>query len=249
MRSNPDHIYETDDDNYPLANWDDIFNKVDQDIPLISSSDTAFNVYSLYTSEKIWPRGLPLQLISKSPSYEIDFATSSSVSVWQGLANEDPDVDALYRLVSDKEVSFSGPKYSFSHFTFVPFNSQNTLWLRGSFEYMYLPSTVNFRFTDILRGYIAQRLLWEDNRCIGFCYPTVKQVRNPHNYLDDFIDEFSMYSSITSIIQAFNLYKFSSISKLGRLREIYDLLYDMNIVNSLELELVDLWISDIESFS
>ena len=44
MRSNPDHIYETDDDNYPLANWDDIFNKVDQDIPLISSSDTAFNV-------------------------------------------------------------------------------------------------------------------------------------------------------------------------------------------------------------
>ena len=103
MRSNPDHIYETDDDNYPLANWDDIFNTVDQDI-LISSSDTAFNVYSLYTSEKIWPRGLPLQLISKSPSYEIDFATSSSVSVWQGLANEDPDVDALYRLVSDKEV-------------------------------------------------------------------------------------------------------------------------------------------------
>ena len=62
-----------------------------------------------------WPRGLPLQDI------KFDFSTvvlkpvkvaTSSIGIIQSLANQDPDVDAMYRLT--QPIPFDFPSKGFS---------------------------------------------------------------------------------------------------------------------------------------
>jgi hypothetical protein len=45
----------------------------------------------------MWPRGYPLSAISRNPPTEFE-VVNASVAIQQGLANGDPDVDALFRL-------------------------------------------------------------------------------------------------------------------------------------------------------
>ena len=51
---------------------------------------------------------------------------------------------------------------------------------------MYLPAFVSFRFTDILRGYVAQRIMWDYGLRLGFLPPNVFQKRNEHDLMADF---------------------------------------------------------------
>ncbi len=77
--------------------------------------------------------------------------------------------------------------------TICPFNSQNTAFRKEFFPLLYLPSFVTFRFTDILRGLVAQPILWKAGFNLGFTEATVFQERNAHNYLRDFESEIPMY--------------------------------------------------------
>ena len=54
------------------------------------------------------------------------------------------------------------------------------------FPLLYLPSTVSFRFTDILRGYVAQSVINSSSKNWGFFQPTSYQERNDHNLMNDF---------------------------------------------------------------
>lgn len=58
---------------------------------------------------------------------------------------------------------------------------------------MLLPISVTGRVSDIWRGYITARLLWETDYAIAFASPFVTQYRNPHSYLDDLIQEHDLY--------------------------------------------------------
>ncbi len=51
---------------------------------------------------------------------------------------------------------------------------------------MYLPVTCSFRMTDIWRGYIAQRIIFEYGYGIVFEEPAVYQKRNNHRISSDF---------------------------------------------------------------
>ena len=72
--------------------------------------------------------------------------------------------------------------------TWCPFNSQSTWWFPVAYPLMYLPSRVSFRMTDIWRGFVAQRCLWELGKGIVFHAAEVVQRRNPHALLRDFAD-------------------------------------------------------------
>ena len=79
-----------------------------------------------------------------------------NVGVWQGLADEDPDVDAIYRLTSDTPCYFNERNpVVLAKGTVCPFNTQNTIIIKPLFNLLYLPTTATFRFTDILRGLVA----------------------------------------------------------------------------------------------
>lgn len=174
-----DLIVDTDDDNIPKQDWS--FPSFKGDFPSITEKGFV-NIYQLYTDKKIWPRGLPLRHISTKYALEQQLKNKKcKVGIWQGLADEDPDVDAIYRLTSDELCYFKerSEPVVLSAGTVSPFNSQNTMFAKNLFPLMYLPCLVTFRFTDILRGLIAQPIMWLDHYNLGFTNATVIQKKTP----------------------------------------------------------------------
>eukprot|EP00761_Pharyngomonas_kirbyi_P006886 gb/GECH01006895.1/.p1 GENE.gb/GECH01006895.1/~~gb/GECH01006895.1/.p1 ORF type:complete len:771 (+),score=111.69 gb/GECH01006895.1/:1-2313(+) len=198
-------IYETDDDNLlirpVLSMAFDIEENVTQ--PTLWNSDgyEFINPYPTFGQPTMWPRGYPLSLIGKETNRNFfKYPGKISVAIQQGLADGDPDVDAIYRLTRKNigkaiDIRFRGPmdRVVVPHGTLSPFNSQNTLFHYRAFWGMYIPSTTTFRTSDIWRGYWAQRLLWEVSSHLGFYGSSVYQDRNEHDYLKDYIDEKPLY--------------------------------------------------------
>ena len=146
------------------------------------------------TPTKIWPRGFPLNHVNKGKEL---FGAKEPVvsSIQQGLADGEPDVDAIYRMVFSHKNEF---KYERSIYleknTWCPFNSQSTWWFPDAYPLMYLPVTATFRMTDIWRSFIAQRCLWELGQGVTFHSPSeVYQERNEHDLMDDFEKEVPGY--------------------------------------------------------
>ena len=69
-----------------------------------------------------------------------------------------------------------------------------------AFALLYLPAHVTFRFTDILRGLVAQPILWAAGYQLGFTRATVVQERNPHELLEDFESESPGYLRVEKIV-------------------------------------------------
>lgn len=183
-------LYETDDDNLPYGNFPNFINN--KQILEEIYAPQSFNIYSLFTKKRVWPRGIPLNQIN-TPIKKIKKKMVTPL-IQQSLADLDPDVDAIYRLTNGDEVVFKkNKKYTLAKGTYCPFNSQNTLWYEKAFPLLYLPSTINARVTDIWRGYIAQRILWEMDSTVIFTSPSVYQIRNYHNFMKDFEGELDLY--------------------------------------------------------
>lgn len=241
-------IAETDDDNTPLQNWGKEIQFEPEHVNLVISPNF-FNIYSEFTNEKIWPRGFPLENILPTSKNNFKKTDKVHVGIWQGLVNGDPDVDAIYRLIEGKNIQFKNKElYVLSKNVFCPFNSQNTFWEENFFPYLYLPITVSFRMTDILRGYVAQRCLWEHDAYLGFTGPTMDQNRNEHDLMQDFIMEIPCYTSIKKIVNILSEIHLSK-STFGNLKKIYSEFLKNEIVRKEELTNLENWISDIKQFS
>jgi len=162
------------------------------------------------------------------------------------LANDNPDVDAIYRLTYPLPVTFkSGLKIMVPPGLWTPFNSQNTIFRRTAFPLMYLPSFCSFRMTDIWRSLIAQRCLWELNKGIVFTSPTVFQERNDHNLLKDFEQEIPGYLNNDRIRHILSKLDLKS-DMLENLQICYDSLIREDIFPPEELDLVNLWLDEFK---
>ena len=232
-------IYDTDDDNAPLAEW----------APPAWETDTEFtadgplvNVYAAWTDDRVWPRGFPLDRLAEARSAAVRPGTPRRIGVWQGLANLDPDVDAIHRLVFGGPVRFrhATPAALPPH-TWSPFNSQATAWKPETIDLAYLPGTVSMRWTDILRGYVAQRLLWERGLCLGFYGPAVEQHRNEHNLIADLAAEQEMYAATGETIATLERLDLAGIEPSAHLRRAYEALAAAGIVQPSELDIIDAW--------
>ena len=234
-------IYDTDDDNIPLANWVQHPEFIIES-EVLSNIDFV-NIYSFFTTKKVWPRGFPLNRIQDSNTLTSSIQREVNVGVWQHLADEDPDVDAIYRLTDNAPIYFEGrPPLVLSANSVCPFNSQNTYFRREVFPLLYLPSTVTFRFTDILRGLIAQPIMWASGFYLAFGEATVLQKRNIHDYLKDFESEIPCYllsEQVAEIAKA-NVQANTSIS--DNLFSVYQALAKAKIVESRELQILEHWL-------
>ncbi|WP_287128704.1 STELLO glycosyltransferase family protein [Candidatus Cyanaurora vandensis] len=243
-----DVIIDTDDDNIPNENWCfPAFMGTYQVLP----EDLGFiNIYELYTNQKIWPRGYPLKYLNtdRTVTQQGMIDQQVKVGIWQGLANEDPDVDAIYRLTSDKMCIFQdNGSYVLGKNTITPFNSQNTAFCKELFALLYLPSFVTFRFTDILRGLVAQPIMWLYNFNLGFLNATVTQKRNPHDYMKDFESEIPMYLYADRIIELITPSLSASQSIEDNLYVAYEQLQRVNIVSNQEMKTLEVWLSDYKA--
>jgi hypothetical protein len=235
-------IVDTDDDNIPRDDWafpafDGRFSE--------ANGVAYYNAYRRYTDAFVWPRGFPLRLVRdlNEPAFE---TRSEVVGVWQALADDDPDVDAIYRLVSSEPVSFRDEDpLVLGSGTVCPFNSQNTAFRAEAFALMYLPALVTFRFTDILRSLVAQPILWAAGMRLGFTGPTVRQERNAHDLMQDFASEIPMYLSAERVVEIASASVASQFSIEQNLRTVYAALAEDGIVEPAELALLDSWLDDL----
>jgi hypothetical protein len=249
MQFDVDYIIDTDDDNIPKDNW--LFPVFEGKFDCVSQDNGFVNIYQLYTSNKIWPRGLPLRLIGTDFKLENKISNKEcKVGIWQGLADEDPDVDAIYRLTNDTPCYFDErDPVVLGKGTISPFNTQNTIIRKELFVLMYLPTYVTFRFTDILRGLVAQPIMWLYGYNLGFTNATVVQKRNPHDYMKDFISEIPMYELGEKVIEIVTNVLQKSESIENNLYKAYEALFKENIVTADELVTLKAWINDVEKIN
>jgi hypothetical protein len=242
-------IYETDDDNAPLGNWEPRAETVGA--VALDGRDWV-NVYRLFSEERIWPRGFPLDAVSDSflklPSLA-DETIRVQAPIQQGLVNNSPDVDAIWRLVLDRSFDFqSGPSVLLPSGAWCPFNSQSTWWFSLAFPLMYLPSFCSFRMTDIWRSFIAQRCLWELDLGVVFHGPEVVQQRNEHDLMRDFEDEIPGYlgnKKLVAVLEGLALSK-GADAVGANLLSCYGELMRAGFVVEKELELVNSWLLDLD---
>lgn len=242
-----DYLIETDDDNIPLEEfWQE--RKPYCEVPKISEQGW-LNVYKYFSDSLIWPRGLPLDAIHKEvPNLEQITNESLYCPIQQGLADDNPDVDAIYRLVLPLPLKFNHQvQIALGKNTWCPFNSQNTTWFPEAYPLLYLPAYCSFRMTDIWRSFVAQSIAWANNWLILFHEPTVYQDRNEHNLMKDFEDEVVGYlhnQKIKETLSSLNLKP--GLHYIGENMMIcYEHLIKLNLIGTRELELLELWLSDL----
>jgi hypothetical protein len=242
-----DIIIETDDDNLPGTDfWNKRVRK--QEVDYISEKGWV-NVYRFFSDSRIWPRGYPLELLQNSAAEITANKGIVDCPVQQGLANGNPDVDAVYRLTLPLPQNFKTGRIALGNQTWCPFNSQNTTFFKEAFPLLYLPSFCSFRMTDIWRSFIAQRIAWTNNWYILFHEPTVHQERNEHNLMKDFADEIPGYLNNFKICEALSGLDLKSGTDNipDNMVRCYDKLINMELIDKAELKLLDNWLEDLNN--
>ena len=266
-------IYDTDDDNELIVDrLDEAFiidleeslsdmlvyrpqqtlsNKLKGRLPVV-------NPYIHFGQKNIWPRGYPLSSIDKAKSMDYKYAEakeSLKPFVQQGLANGDPDVDAVFRLTRKRsgakvDITFDreAPPVTLPRRVMSPFNTQNTIIHREAFWGLLVPVTTTFRVCDIWRGYWMQRVLWEVGGTLSFHTASVYQDRNEHNYFLDHVDEFPLYNDSRRFVQfLLNWQPPSKANLFERIRDLGHKMAEEGFWKKEDALLMDAWLSDLQA--
>ena len=241
-------ILESDDDNLPYMSF---FGTRSREIECGHLKDAGWvNVYRYFTDAAIWPRGFPLRLI-RNPSPALDSLARLRLSapIQQGLADDDPDVDAVYRLVYGSSCCFdSNIQVALGRGSWCPFNSQNTAWWPEAYCLMYLPSNCSFRMTDIWRSFVAQRIAWENGWSVLFHGPTTRQIRNEHDLMRDFADEVPGFLHNERICEG--LAALTLLPGPNRIpenmRSCYAAMIEFGVLPQQEMVLLEAWLADFQ---
>ncbi|MGD0730931.1 MAG: STELLO glycosyltransferase family protein [Terracidiphilus sp.] len=251
MRTRSRMVLETDDDNLPLPEfWDE--RKPGCRMRALSGSGWT-NIYSFFTEANVWPRGLPLDAVrAPLPKFEELPELDVECPIQQGLADEDPDVDAIYRLILPLPINFrKDRRLAMASGAWCPFNSQNTAWFPEAYPLLYLPSYCSIRMTDIWRSFVAQRIAWENGWAVMFKGPDVYQERNEHNLMRDFADEVPGYINNRNIGLRLAGLKLASGAKniAENLIRCYEELVRLELIPDKEMALVKAWVQDLDDLS
>jgi hypothetical protein len=241
-------IVETDDDNIPLeAFWSG--RQPNLTARLVSKKGWC-NAYNYFSDSGVWPRGLPLNHVLSSPGTEELPMTGVESLILQGLADDNPDVDAIYRMTRPLPLRFDQREpLALGPGVWCPFNSQNTTFFPEAFPLLYLPSFCTFRMTDIWRSFVAQRCLWAMDSVLSFTSASVRQERNEHNLMRDFEDEIPGYlhnARIAETLEALELRPGRDVETVtANLAACYEALILAGFFPKDEARLLSLWRKDI----
>jgi hypothetical protein len=248
MDRGADVIIETDDDNFPQNDfW--LQRTAVHSAKFIENAGW-INVYQYFTRAFIWPRGFPLEFV-RQPVIPIDSFPEHKLfcPIQQGLADDNPDVDAVYRLIMPLPVRFSNNfELVLGRASWSPLNSQNTTWFREAFPLLYIPSYCSFRMCDIWRGFVALRICSANAWGILFHNATVRQERNEHNLMRDLEDEIPGYlnnSKICDTLAGLEM-KPGTENIDDNMLKCYQALIDIGVVSREEINLLKSWLYDIK---
>lgn len=243
-------LVETDDDNFPRQDfW------VERD-PLVIGDMTSdkdwVNVYRYFSDSNVYPRGFPIELVRKhEEAMPSRFGKQTLYCpIQQGLADSNPDVDAIYRMLFPLPLDFrQDDPLILEKGQWCPFNSQNTTTFSPAYPLLYLPTFCSFRMTDIWRSFVAQRVAWACGWNVSFHRPTVYQERNEHNLLVDFADEVPGYLNNAKIARALDALTLEQGADYleANMKLCYLELIRMGLIHADESALLDAWFADLHS--
>ncbi|KAL8041446.1 hypothetical protein ABFX02_10G166200 [Erythranthe guttata] len=167
---------------------------------------TIVNPYVHFGQRSVWPRGLPLEKVGEI-SHE-EFYTEifgGKQFIQQGISNGLPDVDSVFYFTRkanleafDIRFDEKAPKVALPQGTMVPLNSFNTLFHTAAFWGLMLPVSVSTMASDVLRGYWAQRILWEVGGYVVVYPPTVDRYDRIEGY--PFSEEKDLHVNVGRLI-------------------------------------------------
>ena len=243
-------IYETDDDNVPHDNFDSVLHDNDHNdgLQMITEQNNAWiNIFKYFTNNGyIWPRGFPLSLLKHNPNYLIQ-PTDKTPSIINGLVENDPDVDALFRIICNHQHCIQWEKNKrimINNSNVCVFNSQNTFWLNPEvFMCLLIPCSVSFRYCDILRGIISNVILKKTNNYMMYSSPNVTQYRNEHDLMSDFKSEYEMYIHNENILTHIAKGTENATSLKETMTMIYNNLLENDVIAQKDIDLLNEWSS------
>ena len=231
-------VWELDDDNFPHTDprtlldheWTALSPRSGHPLAFGPESTEQFiplNLYPELYGEFCWPRGFPLRCLEDaslgSNSQVVEIISSDCPDIIQLGIDGEPDFDAIFRMGRASKVFKSNPIWLRLNHPFVaPCNTQNTLWRcfgdAARLGSIYHPFTVSDRFSDIMKGYVAQVF-----HSLGVGPSTVFQARNQHSNHADFLAEQQLYRDAYPLIAALSAFledePVSVISVYSRLLE------------------------------
>jgi hypothetical protein len=184
-------------------------------------------------------------LLKNQSDFHIE-ETDLNPSIVNGLVAGEPDVDALFRIVvnhQDNVVWRENTQVIIDNKNVCVFNSQNTFWInKYLFACLFIPTTVSFRFCDILRGIVANIILFRTNNYMMYGSPNVTQVRNEHDLISDFKSEYEMYINNESIMNFIenDLNVDGDVKHL--LISIYNNLHENHVIQELDVKILEKWL-------
>mmetsp|Transcript_38878 Transcript_38878/g.101716 ORF Transcript_38878/g.101716 Transcript_38878/m.101716 type:complete len:219 (-) Transcript_38878:515-1171(-) len=196
-----------------------------------------------------WPRGFPLLRIKDNDTSDVVMKEveieSSTIGIWQSLADNDPDVDAVLRMTQNLPMQFASeddravvvPRGVFS-----PYNAQATLIMKRAFWGALLPITVHGRVSDIWRGLSAQRLGWDIGISLAFLPPVVDQFRNAHNYLADMDSEADLYFKGEELLAFLSAWSSTAPLLPERIEDLWIQMYERTYVELQDVHLMQAWL-------
>lgn len=239
-------IFDTDDDNIICKSAID-FLPTTASVNTIQTNKPIANVYAYFGQPNMWPRGYPLEEIVLHKLYKL-IPTTSKPLIQQGLVNEDPDVDAIFRLTQGTQFNFnSHAPIGLPCKTMCPFNTQNTIFHQDAFWGLLIPITTTFRVCDIWRGYITQRLLWDIGGILCFMPAIVVQKRNEHNLINDFSQEIDLYIKSGSLVNFLIGWSSDLPTLEGRICALNQALIEKKFYLEKERELLHAWLQDLHA--
>ncbi|XP_058077533.1 probable glycosyltransferase STELLO2 [Magnolia sinica] len=174
---------------------------------------TVVNPYIHFGQRSVWPRGLPLENVGEV-SHE-EFYTevySGKQFIQQGLSNGLPDVDSVFYFTRKSKLEAfdirfdeDAPKVALPQGMMVPVNSFNTIFHSSAFWGLMLPVSVSTMASDVLRGYWAQRILWEIGGFVAVYPPTVHRYDRVESY--PFSEEKDLHINVDRLIKFLILWR------------------------------------------
>ena len=252
-------IYDFDDDNFINK---DSNGKL---LPLISNEIQVENVRFLSLETKVlnhhpimgatvpgsWPRGFPLESIQDTKTHGTVISSGNAVpmekvGVLQFCADNNPDIDAVHRLVLPLPMNYAPESKSspilVPSSALVPYNAQATIHTYRALFAVLLPITVKGRVTDIWRSYFSECLFRTLGLGVIFLPPRITQYRNAHSYIADMKAEGDLYFKSERLSEFLSKWDNKSTAIPARMEALWIDLYERGYIEEDDVKLMQLWL-------
>ncbi|KAL0921979.1 hypothetical protein M5K25_005935 [Dendrobium thyrsiflorum] len=213
---------------------------------------TVVNPYIHFGQHSVWPRGLPLDCVSKIDREEFYTEVYGGHQfIQQGLSDGLPDVDAVFYFTRkssgleafDLRFDADAPKVALPQGTMVPVNSFNTLFHSQAFWAMMLPASVSSMASDVLRGYWAQRILWEIGGHVAVYPPTIHRLDNAQAY--PFAEEKDLHVNVGRLIDFLLSWRSNKHTLFERILHLSYAMAEEGFWSELDMRFTAAWLQDL----